>query len=151
MGVEVLGGIYVVYYGGSGFSTRRDRVLVVDFSDSTDASDLAPKPREAAPSGRLGWHAGRDDLHLRLLQRGSPAELTELPTSFRCLFLTFSMLCGRNRWHLRLEQHLRPWRTRRTRRRRRRTRSGRRRSPSEGRVLRHIDGDGERIRGFDMF
>ena len=30
----------MVYYGGSGFSSRRDRTLVVDFSDSTDQSDL---------------------------------------------------------------------------------------------------------------
>ena len=39
--VVVLGGLQVFYYGGSGFSSRRDRTIVVDFSDTTDFSDPA--------------------------------------------------------------------------------------------------------------
>lgn len=35
----VLGGLSVTYYGGNGFSSRRDRAIVVDFSDTTDFSD----------------------------------------------------------------------------------------------------------------
>lgn len=37
----VLGSIHVFYYGGNGFSTRRDREIVVDFSQSVDDSDPA--------------------------------------------------------------------------------------------------------------
>lgn len=37
----VLGDLLVEYYGGNGFSTRRDRVVVVDFSESRDFSDPA--------------------------------------------------------------------------------------------------------------
>ncbi|CAJ1405069.1 unnamed protein product [Effrenium voratum] len=35
----VLGGLQVMYYGGSGFSSRRDRTIVIDFFETSDFSD----------------------------------------------------------------------------------------------------------------